>query len=108
MMSRRLTVIDGGQPATLDPNYWRHPVHQRRVTQRDVLEAHFATEGEPPRYALHCANQLVEAVKRNDREDPDAQSYLEMLGLFFSKPADDSCNPHGMERLFPVDPDGVA
>jgi hypothetical protein len=68
------------------------------------LEVHFATEnGEPPYMARWAVDVLRLAVDGNDRAQKRAVEALEVLGAYFSTPADD-CNPYGMERL-PFDGD---
>jgi hypothetical protein len=99
-MGRHLSVVEA---VRRDPGYWLHPVHQRPVTQADVLSAHFATEGEPPHMASLAASVLAAAVLANDRTLTVAvEEALETLGVFFSTPADD-CPVFGIRR-----PDGVA
>lgn len=104
---RHLSVLEGGRSSGVSGSYVLHPVHGTRAERqaRKVLEAHFATDGEPPRLAQLSVSLLFEAVKRNDRGEPGARDALEALGAFFSMPADD-CPVHGMERLFP--PEDIA
>lgn len=91
-----LRVLPGGRDDSRDPAYWLHPVHGRKV-----LDAHLATDKQPPYMAQLAASVIAEAVKRNDRSEPQAAAALTTLAAYFN--TDDDCNPHGIRR-----PDGVA
>lgn len=98
---RHLSVIDGGKREFPPGADMRHPVYDKTP-----LEAHFATDGEPPYMAVWAADVLKLAVGGNPAATKRAPEALEVLSVYFSTPADD-CDPHGMERLFPDD-GGVA
>lgn len=57
----------------------------------------FARDGEAPRMVQQAARELVEAVDRDDRQFA-AGEWLEVLGAYFSTPADDECSPFGIVR----------
>lgn len=99
-MRHHLVALPGGLVDTHDPAYWRYPVHSRSTP---TLEAHFATEGEPPRLAQLAVSVLAEAVKRNDRNAPGVGNALEALGAFFSTAAGDDAPALGIPRPFTGD-----
>jgi len=79
---KHLHVLPGGR---IDPDTPYYKL--AKAGNHPVLEAHFATDGEPPRMAQLAVSVLYEAVKRNDRNEAQAQDALEVLGAYFSKPA---------------------
>ena len=113
-MSRHLIALRGGRvdDPTIDPAYWQHPVHAKKVTplnaaqraERDrVMTAHFTDlEGdEHPTMARIAASVLYAELGKPKSRTDWAKCYdvLQDLGAYLSKPAgDDSCNPHGIER----------
>lgn len=118
---RHLSLVHGCRVDDLarDPGYWRHPVHQRKGVDPSIagvdyrsapftpLEAHFVTDGEPPYMASMAASVFVAAVAANDRRlTPAVREAFEVLGVFFSTPADD-CPPQGLPRPTTL-PGGVA
>lgn len=100
-MRSHLIGLPGGllTAPTLDPDYWRHPVHGAKALADKARESVAqAFDGDPhgPRWALTVLACALDGNVKAIAQHGDA---LEILAAHFSTPAPtDNCAPHGITR----------